>query len=255
MRPLEQDLSIFSKFKFEKPPVGVKFLLSRPEGIEQLDKILSFCEMIKEAHQRGAPFYFGKENENCVGRTVLGMEELPPFVEGGQIGPRFGIYQEPRANQKIYQYVPKFEKGIVNYVAFSALDTLTFEPDLLILYSSPSQAEIVLRAMSYSTGEIWDPKATPVLGCSWLFIHPYQSGKVNYTVTGLAFGMKAKQVFPEGWILISIPYQWIPTITQNLKEMDWVLPSYTDGREKFLEREKRVFEEAAQESQASGGLA
>jgi uncharacterized protein (DUF169 family) len=66
MRPLEQDLSIFSKFKFEKPPVGVKFLLSRPEGIEQLDKILSFCEMIKEAHQRGAPFYFGKENEKYV---------------------------------------------------------------------------------------------------------------------------------------------------------------------------------------------
>jgi hypothetical protein len=74
---------------------------------------------------------------------------------------------------------------------------------------------------------------------------------VNYTVTGLAFGMKAKQVFPEGWMLISIPYQWIPTITRNLREMEWVLPSYTDGREKFLEREKRVFEEAEQESQTS----
>jgi hypothetical protein len=33
--------------------------------------------------------------------------------------------------------------------------------------------------------------------------------------------------------------------------MEWVLPSYTDGREKFLEREKRVFEEAEQESQSS----
>jgi uncharacterized protein (DUF169 family) len=251
VRPLKQDLSIFNEFEFEKPPVGVKFLLSKPEGIEHIDKILSFCEMIKEAHQRPAPFYFGKENEDCVGRAVLGMEELPPFVEGGQIGPKFGIYQEPRANQKIYQYVPKFDKGIVNYVAFSALGTLTFEPDLLILYASPSQAEIVLRAMSYSTGEMWDPKATPVLGCSWLFVYPYQSGKVNYTVTGLAFGMKAKQVFPEGWILISIPYKWIPVIVQNLKEMEWVLPSYTDGREKFLEREKKVFEEAAQEAQTS----
>jgi len=248
MRPLTQDLSIFNEFSFEQPPVGVKFLLNSPEGIEQTDKILPFCEMIKEAHQRGAPFYFSKENEDCVGKTVLGMEEMLPFVEGGRIGPKFGIYQEPRANNKIYQYIPKFERGIVNYVAFSVLDTLTFEPDLLILYATPSQAEIVLRAMSYSTGEMWDPKGTPVLGCSWLFIHPYQSGKVNYTITGLTFGMKAKQVFPEGWILISIPYQWIPTITQNLKEMEWLLPSYTDGREKFLEREKRVFEEAAQEA-------
>jgi uncharacterized protein (DUF169 family) len=206
--------------------------------------------MITEAQQRGTPFYFTKDNEDCVGRVVLGMENMEPFVEGGQIGPKFGIYQEPRANNRIYQYIPKFRQGLVNYVAFSALEALTFEPDLLILYATPSQAEIVLRAMSYSTGEMWDPKATPVLGCSWLFIHPFQSGKVNYTVTGLAFGMKAKQVYPEGQILISIPYQWIPTITHNLNEMEWVLPSYTDGKERFLEREKRVFEEAEREAQA-----
>jgi len=36
MRPLQTDLSIYNKFNFEKPPVGVKFLLTRPEGIEQL---------------------------------------------------------------------------------------------------------------------------------------------------------------------------------------------------------------------------
>jgi uncharacterized protein (DUF169 family) len=250
MRPLKQDLSVYERFDFEQPPVAVKFLLTKPDGLEQIDKSLPFCEMIKEAQQRGTPFYFTKENEDCVGKVVLGMEEMEPFVEGGQIGPKFGIYQEPRANNRIYQYIPKFQKGLVNYVAFSALNALTFEPDLLILYATPSQAEIVLRAMSYSTGEMWDPKATPVLGCAWLFIHPFQSGKVNYTVTGLAFGMKAKQVYPEGQILISIPYQWIPTITHNLNEMEWVLPSYTDGKERFLEREKRVFEEAEQEAQA-----
>ena len=249
MRPLQTDLSIYSKFNFEKPPVGVKFLLNKPEGIEQLDKSLAFCEMIKEAQQRGTPFYFTKENEDCVGKLPLGMEDMPPFAESGQIGPKFEIFQEPRANSRLYQYLPKFPKGTVNYVAFSTLDKLTFEPDLLILTATTSQAEIVLRAMSYSTGEIRETKATGVLGCAWLYVYPYQSGKVNYMITGLAFGMKAKEVFPEGWILISIPYHWIPIITQNLKEMKWVLPSYTDGREKFLEREKRVIEEAAQEAQ------
>jgi uncharacterized protein (DUF169 family) len=249
MRPLTQDLSIYSKFNFEKPPVGVKFLSTKPEGIKQLAKSLPFCGMIKEAQQRGSPFYFSKENEDCVGKVVLGMEEMSPSVEAGLIGPKFGIYQEPRANNKIYQYIPKFKRGIVNYVAFSPLDNLAFEPDLLMLTATPSQAEIVLRAMSYSTGEIWEPKLTPVLGCSWLYIYPYQSGKVNYMITGMTFGMKAKQIFPEGLIVISIPYNWIPTITQNLREMEWVLPSYTEGREQFLKRERRVFEEAAKESQ------
>jgi len=249
MRPLQTDLSIYNKFNFEKPPVGVKFTLSRPEGIEQIDKSLPFCEMFKEAQQRKTPFYFSKENEDCVGKIVLGMEDMPLHVLGGLIGPKFGIFQDSRANNKIYQHIPTFNKGIVNFVAFSTLDKLTFEPDLLIIAATPRQAEIVLRAMSYSTGEIWDPKATPVLGCAWLYIYPYQSGKVNYTVTGLAFGMISKQIYEEGWILISIPYNWLPTITQNLQEMTWVLPSYTDGREQFLKREQRVFAEAEKESE------
>jgi uncharacterized protein (DUF169 family) len=249
MRPLQTDLSIYKKFKFEKPPVAVKFLETRPEGIEQLDKNLSFCEMLKEAQQRGTPFYFAKENETCLGSAVLGMEDFPTFAEAGQIGINLEIFQEPRANSSLYQHLPKLPRGIVNYVAFATLDKLTFEPDLLILTANTSQAEIVLRAMCYSTGEIRESKTTGVLGCAWLYIYPYRSGKVNYTPTGLAFGMKSKEAFEEGWILISIPYHWIPTITQNLKEMNWVPPSYTEGREKFLERERANLEELRQRAE------
>lgn len=248
MRPLQTDLSIFNKFKFEKPPVGVKFLYFKPERTQQLDKRLAFCEMIKEAQQRESPFYFAKENEDCFGRVSLGMEQMSSWGKGGEFGPGLEIFQEPRANARIYQYVPKFPEGTVNYVALSSLDKLTFEPDLLILVATPIQAEIVLRAMSYSTGEIWESKTTGVLGCAWIFVYPYQSGKINHTVTGMSFGMKAKEVFPEGWILISIPYNWIPILTQNLKEMKWVLPSYTEGRKKFYERKGRVIEESVKES-------
>jgi len=249
MRPLKSDLSIYKKFDFKYQPVGVKFSIGRPQGIKQLDKSIPFCEMLREAQRRDAPFYFSRENESCVGKIVLGMEDFPLFVEGGLIGPKFGIFQEARANNKIYDSVPRFRPGLVNYVAFAPLDKLTFEPDLLVLTATTSQAEIVLRSMSYSTGEIWESKATEVLGCAWLYIYPFQSGKVNYTVTGLAFGAKSKEVFEEGWMLISIPYGWLPIITANLEEMEWVLPSYTDGREKFLKREEKVFEEAEKEAE------
>ncbi|TES83948.1 MAG: hypothetical protein E3J92_02425 [Dehalococcoidia bacterium] len=249
MRPLQSDLSIYKKFNFKHLPVAVKFSLSKPEGIKQLDKPIPFCEMLREAQRRGTPFYFGQENESCVGKVVLGMEEFSLAVEGGLIGPRFGIFQEPRANNKIYQYIPRFRPGLVNYVAFAPLDKLTFEPDLLVLTATPSQAETVLRAMSYSTGEVWETRTTGVLGCAWLYIYPFQSGKVNYTVTGLAFGTKAKEIFEEGWMLISIPYNWLPIITANLNEMEWVLPSYTDGREKFMKREEKIFNEAEKEAE------
>jgi uncharacterized protein (DUF169 family) len=249
MEPLKQDLSIYKKFDFARQPVGVKFLPTRPEGIEQLDKSISFCEMIKEAQDRGKPFYFARENESCFGKALLGMEELPAFAQAGEIGIKLEIFQEARSNRHLYQYLHLFPRGTINYVALSTLDKLAFEPDLLIILASPSQAEIILRAMCYSTGELRESKTTGVLGCHWIYNYPYWSSKVNYMVTGLAFGMKSKQVFEEGWILISIPYRWIPVITQNLREMKWVLPSYTEGREKFLIREKVNLDELARKMQ------
>jgi uncharacterized protein (DUF169 family) len=243
MRPLKQDLSIFNKFDFEKPPVGVKFLFFRPDGIEQLsiDRNLSFCEMLTEAQQGRTPFYFGKENsESCVGKILLGMEDMEPFAESGQIGARLEIFQEPRANYIFYQYVPKFERDTVNYVAFSPIDKLTFEPDVLIITATPSRAEIVMRAMTYSTGELYNSKTTPVMGCAWLYIYPYQSGKVNFLIPEMIHGMKGRELFAEGSILISIPYQWIPIITQNLQEMKMHLPSHASKGQYLAEFGKTI---------------
>lgn len=48
MKPLQTDLSIYGKFNFENPPVGVKYLFHKPEGIEPLDKSLALCEMLGE---------------------------------------------------------------------------------------------------------------------------------------------------------------------------------------------------------------
>ena len=249
MRPLTQDLSAFNKFDFEKPPVGMKFLFHKPQGIERIDKNLAFCEMVAEAQRRGTPFYFTKENETCFGTLALGMVDMPPFAESGQIGLKLEIFEEPRANTRLYLELPKMPRGTVNYVALATLDKLTFEPDVLIIMAKPSQAEIILRAMSYSTGELWETKKTGVLGCAWAFVYPYQSGKVNYTVTGISMGMKAHEAFPEGGIMISIPYNWIPIIMQNLKEMKWVLPAYAAGRKKFVKQKMSMMEELIRESQ------
>jgi uncharacterized protein (DUF169 family) len=248
MKPLQTDLSIYKKFNFEKPPVGVKFLPSRPEGMEQLDKSMALCEMINEAQQRRTPFYITKDNEDCAGAMILGMIAPSPHAGGGELGVKWGIYQEARVNERLVVDSPKVPLGNINCVIFAPLEHITFEPDLLFLVANISQAEIVLRAMSYTTGEIWSSKAISGGACAYLFAYPYLSGKVNYVTTGLTLGLKGRRVYPEGLLLFSIPYDWIPTITQNLEKIEWVLPAYTDAtREQFLARRKGIFEELARE--------
>jgi uncharacterized protein (DUF169 family) len=240
MRKLETDLSILRKFDFEYAPVGVKFLFGRPEGIEKLDRPAAFCEMVRVAQEKGTPFYFSRDEEDCFGRIVLGMADAPLYAEAGLLGDKFGVYEEPRANERIYQHIPMFTKGTVNYAVFSPVEALTFEPDLLIFLATAHQAEIIMRATSYSTGELWESVKTPVLSCAWLFAHPWLTGKVNHMVTGMAFGSRGKQVFPMGMILISIPWDRIDGIIKSLGRMTWDLPAYSEGREKFMAREDRV---------------
>jgi uncharacterized protein (DUF169 family) len=232
MHSILPDYSVFDKFNFERPPVGVKFLFHKPEGIERLDKNLALCEMLKEAQLRGTPFYAEPENQSCKpGAYVWGSESLKVF-ESGQFGVALKVFKDARADVKIHQPVRRLDKDIVKYIAFSPLDKLSFDPDLLvILTDNASQTEIVLRAMSYTTGQKWSSKMTFVMGCAWILAYPYLTGQVNYVVSGLGSGIKAQKVFPEGRQIISIPYNWLPTITQNLQEIEWVLPLYTNEAE------------------------
>jgi uncharacterized protein (DUF169 family) len=251
VRPLQTDLSVFKKLNLENPPLGIKFLFFKPETMEPLpsQKSLSLCEMIVEAQKSNKPFYFDSGyQETCVGKILLGMQDMEPFAESGQIGEKLQIFQEARANYAFYQHVPKFDRNVVNYVAFAPLDALTFEPDLLIISADASQAEIVLRSMTYSTGEMYNSRTTPVMGCAWLFVYPFQSGKVNFIVPALVHGMKGRELFPKESIVISIPYPWIPTMARNLEEMTWDLPSHR-GKKQYLDEFGTIMGELSRKMQ------
>jgi len=241
------DFSILNKFKFEKQPVGVKFLFNKPKGINQINKTLAFCEMFIEA-QTNEPFYTTKENHECAGTIPLGMVDVEPFFASGMVGEKLGVFEDARTGKRPYYVLPRLEKNTVNYVAFSALSQMSFDPDILIVTANLNQAEIILRASSYRTGQMWTSKTTAVLGCAWLYIHPYISGEMNYMVTGICSGgMTARKILPEGFVLISIPFDQLPGILDNLKNMQWIPPEYKVGRDGANEFFKNIVNEVIQD--------
>jgi uncharacterized protein (DUF169 family) len=231
------DLSVFNRFSFTNRPVGVKFLFSRPEGIDKLDGKLALCEMLKKAQQSEGAFYADIDNHDCEAATYLFGYDIPEEFKAGLFGAELGIFEEPRANQKVYMHVPRLEKGITNYVVFAPINQMSFDPDVFIIFTDDvSQTEIILRAMSYTTGIPYTSKMTNVLGCSYLFLHSYLTGEVNYITTGLGFGMKQRKVFPAGKQIIAIPYNWLPTIVRSLEKMTWLLPAYTDEGDEAIKQ-------------------
>jgi uncharacterized protein (DUF169 family) len=246
MATKKRDYSVLDKFKFERQPVGVKFTSTRPRGLERPEKQLDFCEMLAEA-QKGKAFYAAKEDFTCIGPLLMGMTDGDPIFESGLVGPKLGAFKDPRANRRLYQYLPRLPKGSVKYAAFAPLDKLNFEPDLLIILASATQAEIFIRAKCYTTGEPWSAKGTTVAGCAWLYLYPLTTGEMNLTVTGFGFGMRSRRLFPEGMVLLSIPWDKLPQITRNLEEIEWVPESYTLGAEKHKAKVKRIVAELEKE--------
>jgi uncharacterized protein (DUF169 family) len=234
MNSRKTDLSILNRFDFEIQPVGVKYLADRPDMIQQLGEKMALCEMLKKA-QEGEAFFSASENHTCeAGLHVLGQADASgPFVSG-KFGAGLKIFEEPRAASRLYSYLPRIEKEVSHFLLFSPLDKLFFEPDVLIILAKPEQTEILLRAMSYKNGKMWSSKFSAAIGCAWIFVYPYTSGELNYTVTGLGHGMKRRNLFPPGRQLISIPFDLLPSIVGNLQEMEWVLPAYKPDGLQFV---------------------
>ncbi len=228
----KSDCEILDKFKFKSPPAGVKYLVKPLEGIPKLNEDRSLCEMLKDAFE-GNTFYADAQNHTCdAGLYVLGQTELKESYISGEFGAGMGVFRDARAAARLYHYIPRIEKGEVNYVAFSPYNQLVFEPDVLIVLADTGQAEILLRAMSYRTGKMWQSRYSSAIGCAWLFIHPYLNGEINFIATGLGFGMKRRKLFPEGMQFISIPFDQLPSILETLREMPWIpRPFQPDGPE------------------------
>ncbi len=256
MSATKPDYAIFDKFEFARKPVGVKYSMDKPEGIAPTDKLLALCEAFKEA-QTSQPFYITEANIQC-GEQVAGFADYPPIMYSGQLGPMFAMFGSPGANRRIYDYVPHLPLHSAPYISHASIDKMTFDPDLLIFTADTRQAEIILRASSFSDGKMWHARGSTCLACAWIYAHPYLSGEMNYTISGLGFSMKARRVLPEGLFIITFPFDTIGPLIDNLKTMEWEPYWFNLGRDGFVaEVQKRtaaISKELGQASAAPGSF-
>lgn len=92
----------------------------------------------------------------------------------------------------------------------------------------------MLRASSYSSGKMWSSRGTTCLSCAWLYVYPYLSEELNFTVTGFHFVTKARKVFPSGLVVLSIPFDLLPGLIDNSHDMEWAPNWFDMGREGFV---------------------
>lgn len=211
-------------------PVAVKFYAVKPENFglkyKHTDKRMSLCQFVSYAQKTHSSFYIDKTNEDCMGRTVLGMVQEPPLGASGQAGFDFGVFRNQDANSRLYYNLPIAIRDTINYVIFSPIDQCEFNPDVVVFVGDSDMADIVMRATSYISGDLWESKSSSVLSCAWTYMYTWLSGKVNHCQTGMHHGMGRRKVYPKGLHIVSVPYQKLDEVCLALRQMDWQLISF-----------------------------
>ena len=229
----EKERDLFKKMELNYPAVAVKFCRNRPLGYEQAEGEKPLCTYLLQAQKEEKAFYITVDNESCMGKVVLGMESLESPMGSvhlsGLVGKNFGAYRTPAANARLYYEAPMLKLGAVNFVLFCPVSLCEFNPDLIVCVADAEKTEILLRASSYISGDLWESKCSYVMSCAWTYIYPYLSGKVNHLFTGMHLGLRKFGDYPAGLHIITIPYQKLPEMTEALSEMEWELPLFRTG--------------------------
>ena len=232
----KKDFEIFENLEFDIQPVGIKYHSIMPERINKLTRKMALCEMLKTA-QEGEVFYADAENHTCeVGPYILGQKAAEEHFINGEFGSSIEAYKDTHAAASIYQHIPKMEKNSVNYISFVPLNKLFFEPDVMIFLTDINQTWILMRALTYDSGEVWRSYFSTVMGCSWFFVYPCLSGEVNFISSGLGFGMKRRKLFPDNRHFVCIPKDKLHTIIRSLNEMPWLPEAFKPGGQEFVKR-------------------
>ena len=222
---------LIAKLELPFKAVAIKLCYSKPENIDRVSEKLAFCQFLKKAQTEQRQFYITKDDDSCMGKLIFGMADAPPLGASGQAGYDFGVFRSPAPNARLYNLIPKLQRGAHNYIIFSPVSICDFDPDLVLFVAGTAQADIIMRATSYISGDLWESKTSHVLSCAWMYAYPYISGKVNFCTTGMHHGMKRRKIYPEGLHIICIPYQKLGEFIEALGEMDWVLPAMSEDEE------------------------
>jgi uncharacterized protein (DUF169 family) len=232
----QKDFEIFNDLKFDIQPVGIRYHSMEPQGINRSTQKMALCEMLKIA-QGGEVFYADAENHTCeAGPYILGHKDAEKQFINGEYGAGLEAFIDTRAAANVYQLIPKMEKGSVNYIAFAPLNRLFFEPDVMIFLTDINQTWILMRALSYETGEIWQSRYSTVMGCSWIFVYPHLSREINFISSGLGFGMRRRKLFPKDRHFICIPFDKLPSIIRTLREMPWIPKAFKPGGQEYVKQ-------------------
>lgn len=244
-----KDSELLAKLTLKYPAIAIKFCLEKPNCEHYEGEKLAFCQYLKYAQDTQKHFYITSADDACYGKLALGMEEIQPVTASGEAGKDFGVFKTQMPNRLLYKDLPLLPKGTIRFVEYAPAVTCDFNPDLILFVCTTEESDVLMRATSYVSGDLWESKTSAVMSCTWMYAYPLVAKKANHLTTGLYHGLRRRKAYPAGLRMLSIPFSKFPEFFRSLEEMDWTLIAFREDEESKAELAKRIhhWQEMAEE--------
>ena len=173
------------RLNLDKSPVAIKFILREediPEGIEKIDENIRHCEMVQKAAQ-GETFYATSKEQMCKGgSSAIGLEEPPEKIKTGEFYQSLGRFSSLGSAKRTMESIPKIEP-MMKAIIYAPLESIKFDPDVVVIICNPAQAMRLAQAMIYTRGGRVEASFSGIQSiCADAVAGPFINNTANFTI-------------------------------------------------------------------------
>jgi uncharacterized protein (DUF169 family) len=183
-------------------------------GLRRMTRFFVLCQMIFQARRWG--FTVGAKNtdpmfSHCA--RIHGMKEIPPGMECPTRGLRWvSSWEDEKRRFKAMKRIP-FGGAVV----FAPLATMTFEPDVVMIYGDPSQIIMIIQSLQRKEFERFEFACIGESSCSDSLADCYLTGKPKLGLPG--FGERRNGLVTDEELVIALPPQYLPKAVEGWREL------------------------------------
>ena len=216
------------QFRLKTFPIGYKRFENPDElddipNLKKIDHFFVFCQMIAQARRWGVTLGTKKTDKkmfvHCamihgLMRPLPRLMEVPPKdteMEEG-VGRYVSGWED---NAKRNQAFPRIPVGAA--VALSPLHSITFDPDVILVYGDPSQIVMMIQSMQKVQFERFEFACIGESSCADSLAECYLSGKPKVGLPG--YGERALGHVSDEEIVLALPPDYLPKVLRGWDEL------------------------------------
>jgi uncharacterized protein (DUF169 family) len=203
-------------------PIAVKFIEKEediPEGAFRPKKDkghhLAQCQAFAMSRRDGITVAMLKEDNWCWAPLIaFGLVEKPDFfVKGDILSPH--MVQDPEAAKETLNAFPTLEPGKYVGIVSSPLNTTTFKPDVVLIYSNSAQLRSMLLSVKYTEGKLVTSEFDAIDSCIHSTVPVFSNNEYRITIPDP--GDYERAFATEDEIIFSVPGDKLENLVIGLR--------------------------------------